>query len=125
MSFHVHVVLACSCWKCCEVEEGALHFKVWVGLILLAFNQALRQQCTGLLLKQLGCLIACLGRSILISGSAPGAGYGNSAPNDCWGPIIVVTFQTLVGIFLDAVVIGVIFARISHPKCVTSLIPSP
>ena len=30
---------------------------------------------------------------------------------------MVVTFQTLVGIFLDAVVIGVIFARISHPKC--------
>ena len=48
--------------------------------------------------------------------SAPSVGYGNSAPNDCWGPIMVVTFQTLVGIFLDAIVIGVIFARISHPK---------
>lgn len=59
----------------------------------------------------------CLSRSMLIPGSASGAGYGNSAPNDCWGPIMVVTFQTLVGIFLDAVVIGVIFARISHPKC--------
>ncbi len=44
------------------------------------------------------------------------AGYGNSAPNNCWGPIMLVTVQTLVGIFLDAVVIGVIFARISHPK---------
>ena len=56
-------------------------------------------------------------------GSASGAGYGNSAPNDCWGPIMVVTFQTLVGIFLDAVVIGIIFARISHPKCAISLVP--
>ncbi len=44
------------------------------------------------------------------------AGYGNSAPNNCWGPIMLVTVQTLVGVFLDAVVIGVIFARISHPK---------
>ncbi|KAK9825397.1 hypothetical protein WJX81_000403 [Elliptochloris bilobata] len=43
-------------------------------------------------------------------------GYGNSAPNNCWGPVVVVTAQTLVGVFLDAVVIGVIFARISHPK---------
>lgn len=44
------------------------------------------------------------------------AGYGNSAPNNCWGPVMLVTVQTLVGVFLDAVVIGVIFARISHPK---------
>ena len=37
-------------------------------------------------------------------------------PNDCWWAWLVMTVQTMVGIFLDAVVIGIMFARISHPK---------
>ena len=43
-------------------------------------------------------------------------GYGNMGPNDCWWAWLVMTVQTMVGIFLDAVVIGIMFARISHPK---------
>ena len=44
------------------------------------------------------------------------AGYGNTAPNDCWGGIVVIAIQTILGIFLDAVVLGIIFSRLSHPK---------
>ena len=38
-------------------------------------------------------------------------------PNDCWWAWLVMVVQAMVGMLLDAVVIGIIFARISHPKC--------
>ena len=44
------------------------------------------------------------------------AGYGNTAPNDCWQGIVLISVQTILGIFLDAVVLGIIFSRLSHPK---------
>ena len=44
------------------------------------------------------------------------AGYGNSAPNDCWWATVFIVTQTLLGLFLDCMTIGIIFARISHPK---------
>ncbi|KAK9805912.1 hypothetical protein WJX73_004138 [Symbiochloris irregularis] len=43
-------------------------------------------------------------------------GYGNTGPNDCWWATFVITVQTLVGLILDSLTIGIIFARISHPK---------
>lgn len=44
------------------------------------------------------------------------AGYGNSAPNDCYLGSFLITVQTIVGLFLDSITLGIIFARISHPK---------
>ncbi|KAK9807434.1 hypothetical protein WJX73_006651 [Symbiochloris irregularis] len=43
-------------------------------------------------------------------------GYGFRAPNDCWMSAWMVVIQSVWGQLLDAVVLGVIFARISHPK---------
>ena len=38
-------------------------------------------------------------------------------PNDCWWAWLVMVVQSMIGLLMDAVMIGVIFARISHPKC--------
>lgn len=43
-------------------------------------------------------------------------GYGNTAPLGCPASIIILTAQTLLAIVMEAVTLGVIFARISHPK---------
>ena len=47
---------------------------------------------------------------------SPFAGYGFRAPNDCWASAWLVVVQSIWGQLLDAIVLGVIFARISHPK---------
>lgn len=44
------------------------------------------------------------------------AGYGNMGPNDCWWIALLITVQSMVGLLMDSVIIGIIFARISHPK---------
>lgn len=44
------------------------------------------------------------------------SGYGNSAPNDCWWATVFITIQTIMGLIMDALTIGIVFARISHPK---------
>ena len=36
--------------------------------------------------------------------------------SDCWWGWLLVWVQTMVGLIMDAVMIGIIFARISHPK---------
>ncbi|KAK9916760.1 hypothetical protein WJX75_006642 [Coccomyxa subellipsoidea] len=43
-------------------------------------------------------------------------GYGNMGPNDCWWAALLITVQSMVGLLMDSVIIGIIFARISHPK---------
>ncbi|KAI8110913.1 hypothetical protein M9434_004487 [Picochlorum sp. BPE23] len=42
-------------------------------------------------------------------------GYGNTAPDSCWVATWLVIIQSVVGIVLDAIVLGIIFAKISHP----------
>ena len=42
-------------------------------------------------------------------------GYGNSGPNNCAAASAILVVQSLVGIILDALTLGVLFARISHP----------
>jgi hypothetical protein len=37
-------------------------------------------------------------------------------PNDCWWGGLLITIQTMVGLLMDSIIIGIIFARISHPK---------
>ncbi len=37
-------------------------------------------------------------------------------PNDCWWIALLITVQSMVGLLMDSVIIGIIFARISHPK---------
>jgi hypothetical protein len=37
-------------------------------------------------------------------------------PNDCWWIALLITVQTMVGLLMDSIIIGIIFARISHPK---------
>ena len=51
-----------------------------------------------------------------LTASCTHTGYGFRAPNDCWTSAWMVVFQSVWGQLLDAVVLGVIFARISHPK---------
>lgn len=43
-------------------------------------------------------------------------GYGNIAINPCWTGAWLLVLQSLVGMIMDAIVIGIVFARISHPK---------
>ena len=42
-------------------------------------------------------------------------GYGNTAPDSCWVATFLVILQSVLGIIMDAVVLGIIFAKISHP----------
>lgn len=44
------------------------------------------------------------------------AGYGNTGPNDCYWASLIISIQTILGLFLDSITLGIIFARISHPK---------
>lgn len=43
-------------------------------------------------------------------------GYGNTGPNNCAWASLVLVIQTIFGLLLDAITIGVLFARISHPQ---------
>uniref|UniRef100_A0A383WNJ7 Inward rectifier potassium channel C-terminal domain-containing protein n=1 Tax=Tetradesmus obliquus TaxID=3088 RepID=A0A383WNJ7_TETOB len=43
-------------------------------------------------------------------------GYGSHAIGDCWLPAWLVGIQCILAVLLEAVFIGVIFAKISHPK---------
>ena len=43
-------------------------------------------------------------------------GYGNTTPGDCWTAVILVIIQILVAIIMEAVTLGVFFAKVSHPK---------
>jgi hypothetical protein len=42
-------------------------------------------------------------------------GYGNTAPDQCWAATFLVIIQSVIGIVFDAVTLGIIFAKISHP----------
>ena len=42
-------------------------------------------------------------------------GYGNTAPDSCWAATFLVIVQSVAGIVFDAVTLGIIFAKISHP----------
>lgn len=42
-------------------------------------------------------------------------GYGNTSPSNCWAATWVLIAQSTVNIVLEAVTLGIIFARISHP----------
>lgn len=44
------------------------------------------------------------------------AGYGNTYPNECWEAAWLVMVQSVLGMIMDAITIGIVFARISHPK---------
>lgn len=43
-------------------------------------------------------------------------GYGNTGPQQCWAASWMISVQTIIAILQNAVVVGVVFARISHPK---------
>ncbi|KAL4517172.1 hypothetical protein Ndes2437B_g06780 [Nannochloris sp. 'desiccata'] len=42
-------------------------------------------------------------------------GYGNTGPEQCWAATWLIIIQSILAIVLEAVVLGVVFARISHP----------
>jgi Inward rectifier potassium channel transmembrane domain/Inward rectifier potassium channel C-terminal domain len=42
-------------------------------------------------------------------------GYGNTGPKSCWAATWLIIIQSIIGVVLEAVVLGVVFARISHP----------
>ena len=44
------------------------------------------------------------------------AGYGNTYPNECWAAAWLIMVQSVLGMIMDAITIGIVFARISHPK---------
>lgn len=44
------------------------------------------------------------------------AGWGNTFPNECWSSAWLVMVQSIFGMILDAITIGIVFSRISHPK---------
>jgi hypothetical protein len=43
-------------------------------------------------------------------------GCSNSGLNDCYIAAILMSCQTMTGLFLDSITLGFIFARISQPK---------
>eukprot|EP00891_Asterochloris_glomerata_P004119 jgi/Astpho2/4119/fgenesh1_pg.00063_%23_104_t len=43
-------------------------------------------------------------------------GYGNTFPNECWSVSWLMQVQSIFGMLLDAITIGIVFARISLPK---------
>lgn len=49
-------------------------------------------------------------------GSCSSAQWVSGACSDCWWAWLIIWVQTMVGLIMDAVMIGIIFARISHPK---------
>ena len=42
-------------------------------------------------------------------------GYGNTGPSDCWAAAWVLIAQSVTALLLEAIVLGLVFARISHP----------
>ena len=42
-------------------------------------------------------------------------GYGNTGPQSCWTATWLIIIQSIIAVVLEAVVLGVVFARISHP----------
>ena len=43
------------------------------------------------------------------------AGYGDVSPNNCWLANFVITIQSVYALLLNAVVLGIVFARVSRP----------
>jgi hypothetical protein len=43
-------------------------------------------------------------------------GYGSHAIGDCWIPAWLVGMQCILAVLLEAIFLGIIFAKISHPK---------
>ncbi len=43
-------------------------------------------------------------------------GYGNRAVSECWTPAWVVGIHSIYALVLQAVFLGIILAKISHPK---------
>lgn len=43
-------------------------------------------------------------------------GYGARRPRDCWISAWLVAVEVIWGQLLDAITLGIIFARIAHPK---------
>ncbi|EFN59959.1 hypothetical protein CHLNCDRAFT_133057 [Chlorella variabilis] len=43
-------------------------------------------------------------------------GYGNTGPQSCWAAAWLIAVQIIFALMLEAIVIGIVFARISHPK---------
>eukprot|EP00775_Hariotina_reticulata_P012503 gene12503-12638_t len=43
-------------------------------------------------------------------------GYGSHAIGDCWLPAWLVGIQCILAVLLEAIFLGIIFAKISHPK---------
>ena len=43
-------------------------------------------------------------------------GYGVRAPTDCWVAAVLVAVHSLLAVLFDSIILGIAFARISHPK---------
>ena len=44
------------------------------------------------------------------------AGYGNTYPNECWGGVWLLMVHQVIGMILNAITVGIIFARVSYPQ---------
>uniref|UniRef100_A0A1D2A1X4 Uncharacterized protein n=1 Tax=Auxenochlorella protothecoides TaxID=3075 RepID=A0A1D2A1X4_AUXPR len=42
-------------------------------------------------------------------------GYGNTGPQNCWPVSVMIVVQGILSVLLGAMVVGIMFARISHP----------
>ena len=42
-------------------------------------------------------------------------GYGNTGPQACWAATWIIIIQSVIGVVIEAVVLGIVFAKISHP----------
>lgn len=46
----------------------------------------------------------------------PSAGYGARFPKDCTVSVLILSMQCLTQLLLEASCVGLVFARLSHPK---------
>lgn len=44
------------------------------------------------------------------------AGYGNTGPQKCWVAAWLICFQSIGNVLLNAIVLGLMFAKVASPK---------
>jgi hypothetical protein len=43
-------------------------------------------------------------------------GFGKRVVGVCWASAIILTIQNVFGMILDAICLGIVFAKLSHPR---------
>lgn len=61
-------------------------------------------------------VLCCISITLFLTLSHVAPGYGVRSPSDCWLSAWIVALQSIWAALLNAVTLGIVFARISQPK---------